>query len=67
MGEGGEQEERFHLLDRRDYGGFLLQPIWQQIVHDDALVADLIAIEQALAKLHPIWFTVVVGRKYGDR
>lgn len=55
-------DERFEVLDRRDYGGFILQPIWSQIVHDEGLIADLIAIEQTLARLHPAWFTVVVAR-----
>lgn len=55
-------EARFAILERRDYGGFLLQPVWGQIVHDEELVADLIAIERALARLHPTWFSVVVAR-----
>lgn len=56
-------ESLFEIVDRRDYGGFLLHPIWTQLRLSDALVDRLIAAEQALAPLHPSWYTAIVARK----
>ncbi len=47
---------------QRDYGGFVLMPVWQQANLDDALVAALIASETALRDRHPTWFSVIVAR-----
>ncbi|HUO84946.1 MAG TPA: class I SAM-dependent methyltransferase [Thermoanaerobaculia bacterium] len=55
-------ENHLEIVARRDYGGFLLQPIWGQVVQDDALVEELIARERLLCSSHPPWFTVIVAR-----
>lgn len=51
------------ILERRDYGGFLLQPVWTQIRHDEELVRTLIGIERAETGRQTAWFTVVVAEK----
>ncbi len=50
------------VVDRRDYGGFVLQPLWGQFHPDDDTVERLIQIENELASKHPTWFTVLVAR-----
>lgn len=47
---------------RRDYGGFILMPVWQQATLDDALVGAMVAAEAAQRDRHPTWFSVVVAR-----
>jgi len=55
-------EAELEILVRRDYHGFILQPIWTQIEHSPVLVRALIDIERALAPFHPTWFAVLIGR-----
>jgi SAM-dependent methyltransferase len=57
----GAVERHARILERRDYHGFLLQPVWTQIRHEEELVRSLIGIERGAAKLHPTWFTVLVA------
>lgn len=58
-------ERHARVLVRRDYHGFLLQPIWTQIRHGEELVRTLIAIERSAAELHSTWFSVVVATALG--
>lgn len=55
-------EQRFEILEQRDYGGFLLQPMWSQLHTDQGIVNSLIDLEGAFSRLHPTWFTVVVAK-----
>ncbi|NJL27083.1 MAG: class I SAM-dependent methyltransferase [Thermoanaerobaculia bacterium] len=55
-------EKYFDIIERRDYGGFLLAPCWSQLRHDDTLVEALIEVEDALTRLHPTWHSVIVAR-----
>ena len=61
----GAVERHARILERRDYHGFLLQPIWTQVRHEEELVRTLIGIERNAAKLHPTWFTVLVAAALG--
>lgn len=56
---------RFDVLERHDYGGFLLQPLWDQVTHEPDLVGRLVATERALAPHHPTWFVVLTGQRRG--
>jgi len=55
-------ERYFEILERRDYRGFLLSPIWNQIREHDRWAGLLIEIEEAVGNLHPTWHTVIVAR-----
>lgn len=54
--------QRYEILERRDYGGFLLQPMWTQLRIEQAIINWLITVESAFARFHPTWFTVVVAK-----
>jgi SAM-dependent methyltransferase len=55
-------EELFEVRLRRDYGGFLLHPVWQQIHHPPEVVDLLIEEEEERIGDHPTWYAVIVAR-----
>lgn len=59
-------EELFEVRHRRDYGGFLLHPLWQQIHHPPEVVARLIEEEEEQIGDHPTWYAVIVARVSQD-
>ena len=58
-----ELEHGFEILERRDYGGNLLAPIYPYIEHTDELIDSLLTAEQELRSAgQPSFYTIVVAR-----
>ncbi len=58
-----ELEIGFEILERRDYGGNLLGPLFPYVAHTDALIDNLITAEQELLSAgQPSFYSIVVAR-----
>lgn len=58
-----ELEAGFEIVERRDYGGNLLAPIFPYVEHTDALIDMLITAEQELLSAgQPSFYTIVIAR-----
>lgn len=58
-----ELEVGFELVERRDYGGNLLAPIFPYVEQKDALIDMLITAEQELLSAgQPSFYTIVIAR-----